>query len=134
MANFDAISGKFFIVPKKYFVITEDKISSLVMSYHNNLVKDLFLPDDFLLMIGDRPIGIQTTWDVHQEEKEAEFQIHIEQHRFISMLPERVIKDLREGDPLEFQMFGAPMSLMAKQLGSSYESFGTFQDTLKIIS
>ena len=124
MANFDAISGKFFIVPKKYFVITEDEISSLVMSYHNNLVKDLFLPDDFLLMIGDRP----------KEEKEEEFRIHIDELRFISMLPERVIKDLHERDPLEFQMLGAPISLVAKQLGSSYESFGTFHDTLKIIS
>ena len=107
MANFDAISGKFFIVPKKYFVITEDEISSLVMSYHNNLVKDLFLPDDFLLMIGDRPIGIQIAWDDHQEEKEEEFRIHIDELRFISMLPERVIKDLHERDPLEFQMLGA---------------------------
>ena len=136
------IFGSFFIIPNVHRIITaDDEASMYVMEYHNNIVKELGLSEDFLLKIGDRPIEIWTHNKANDEDMMSEnwwahglpYNIH-KKYRFVSMLPERMIREFTEGDVLTFDMLGFHIVLEAQQIGYRYQSFGTFEETLKLVS
>ena len=135
------IFGKFFIIPNTHRIISDDEASMDTMRYNNNIVKKLGLSKDFMLQIGDRPIEIWTHNKDNDEDMMSEnwwahglpYNIH-KKYRFVPMLPERLIRNLKEGDILEFNMLGFHIILTAQQIGYRYQSFGTFEETLKVVS
>lgn len=130
--SINAVAASMFIIPNHCGKIDTSLsyIESAVKS-HNKKVDRLGLHKSFKLRNGDIPIQIwvcnneSENWSCHGLPEYL-----AESENFLDYIPFRLLKGLKEGDVLTFDMLGKHIAIQANQLKFRYKRFGTFEKVL----
>ena len=126
-------TANLFVVPNSARTLESNMPTQMVWDRHNSLCDSLGMPEEFRLQSNDAAIEIWATglgsdnWSDHGLPTTI---CGDRRQLFVTHLPHRLLKGLKEGDKLNVQILGQEVSLICNQRNFRYRRFGNFEDAL----